>query len=291
MEPLENARPEIFKSVGSEEGSTSIAIDSTPTTIHHNNDEAPKASTTDVNINKKVCTAAGGGRSGGGHKRKRHHHAHNNNKNNNKNHKSWRKTFKFKRQMNQHNNNTTDIENLLTNKKLANCRKYSQSALFKNRNNRVNGMAKFFLPDNKRPRKELIVPPTKFLLGGNISDPLNLNSLQDEALNASMNAATPKSSPIATSPKVQIISYNSHDPLYLLEQVDSIEYEKLVISPLKRSKNRNRKRKARNRHDSMTSLAAAAAAVTTVQTDTDADAEPKEDSGNNCYYSLNEWAV
>lgn len=38
-------------------------------------------------------------------------------------------------------------------------------------------LSKFFLPE-KRPRKELIVPPTKFLLGGNISDPLNLNSLQ-----------------------------------------------------------------------------------------------------------------
>lgn len=38
-------------------------------------------------------------------------------------------------------------------------------------------LSKFFLPE-KRPRKDLIVPPTKFLLGGNISDPLNLNSLQ-----------------------------------------------------------------------------------------------------------------
>jgi hypothetical protein len=38
-------------------------------------------------------------------------------------------------------------------------------------------ISKFFLPD-KRPRKDCIVPPTKFLFGGNISDPLNLNSLQ-----------------------------------------------------------------------------------------------------------------
>lgn len=282
-EPLVNAQPtKTSNSVETIAHNTIHAIESTSATITPNKDEAPKSVTADANINnKKGCTAAGGGggggRSGNGHKRKRH-----NNKNNNKNHNSWRKPpFKFKRKMNQHNNNKTDIENLLTtNKKLPNCRKYSQSTIFKNRNNRVNGMAKFFLPDNKRPRKELIVPPTKFLLGGNISDPLNLNSLQDEALNASMNAATPKSSPIATSPKVQIISYNSHDPLYLLEQVSSIEYEKLVISPLKRSKNRNRKRKARNRHDSMTSTAAAAAAATTtVQTESDADADPIEDSG------------
>jgi hypothetical protein len=37
-------------------------------------------------------------------------------------------------------------------------------------------ISKFFLPD-KRPRLP-IIPPTKFLLGGNISDPLNLNSLK-----------------------------------------------------------------------------------------------------------------
>lgn len=39
----------------------------------------------------------------------------------------------------------------------------------------VTGVSKFFLPE-KRARRNARIP--KFLLGGNISDPLNLNSLQ-----------------------------------------------------------------------------------------------------------------
>lgn len=116
--------------------------------------------------------------------------------------------------------------------------------------------AKFFLPNDKRCRKELIIPPTKFLLGGNISDPLNLNSLQDEALNASMNAATPKSSPITTPPKLApVVVPNAYDPLHLMESIDAEKYEKLVISPLKqrKTKHRNRKKKAKKRSDSPSS--------------------------------------
>lgn len=44
------------------------------------------------------------------------------------------------------------------------------------------GSGKFF-PPYKMRKKDLIIPPTKFLLGGNIHDPLNLNSLQDEEIN------------------------------------------------------------------------------------------------------------
>lgn len=54
--------------------------------------------------------------------------------------------------------------------------------LLKNNNKRlrptsfnVTGVSKFFLPE-KRARRNVRIP--KFLLGGNISDPLNLNSLQ-----------------------------------------------------------------------------------------------------------------
>ena len=51
---------------------------------------------------------------------------------------------------------------------------------FKNRRlQALSTISKFFLPD-KRPRLP-IIPPTKFLLGGNISDPLNLNSLKVSA--------------------------------------------------------------------------------------------------------------
>jgi hypothetical protein len=63
--------------------------------------------------------------------------------------------------------------------------KESKSTLKNNNNKRarptqlssfnVTGVSKFFLPE-KRARRNLRIP--KFLLGGNISDPLNLNSLQ-----------------------------------------------------------------------------------------------------------------
>lgn len=95
--------------------------------------------------------------------------------------------------------------------------------------------SKFFLPDKRPPRKGNFIPPTKFLLGGNISDPLNLSSLQNEASNASSNHTTPRQSPITTPPKVEvIIPPNIHDPLHLLDPVDSMEYEKQLTSPMKR---------------------------------------------------------
>lgn len=114
---------------------------------------------------------------------------------------------------------------------------------------------KFFLSD-KIPRKEVIIPPTKFLLGGNISDPLNLNSLQNEANSSNNNtpATTPRQSPITTPPKVEvIIPPNIHDPLHLLDPVDTMEYEKQLTSPMKRksksskSKHRNRKKKTKRK--------------------------------------------
>ncbi|XP_063821838.1 7SK snRNA methylphosphate capping enzyme bin3-like [Ostrinia nubilalis] len=91
-------------------------------------------------------------------------------------------------------------------------------------------ISKFFLP-HKRPRKDVFIPPTKFLLGGNISDPLNLNSLQDEDINRAMNAVTPESSPLPTPPRHKakievIIPPNIRDPLNLMEPVDNDEYEK-----------------------------------------------------------------
>uniref|UniRef100_A0A182K1P8 RNA methyltransferase n=1 Tax=Anopheles christyi TaxID=43041 RepID=A0A182K1P8_9DIPT len=115
------------------------------------------------------------------------------------------------------------------------------------RNKRLQSVSKFFLPD-KRPRKECIVPPTKFLLGGNISDPLNLNSLQNE----SENAVTPKSSPIPTPPhykaKIEvIIPPNINDPLHLLDPVDSVEYEMQLCSPMKRKQRPRNKRKRKSR--------------------------------------------
>lgn len=38
-------------------------------------------------------------------------------------------------------------------------------------------------PKKKKKDSQNIIPPKKFLLGGSISDPLNLNSLQNEDIN------------------------------------------------------------------------------------------------------------
>ena len=108
---------------------------------------------------------------------------------------------------------------------------------------------KFFPPYKRRKKEGVIIPPTKFLLGGNICDPLNLNSMQDEEINRAMNAVTPKSSPLPT-PKHKkevievIIPPNICDPLNLSNCNDNDEYEKQLISPTKKgSKRRNRKKK------------------------------------------------
>ena len=80
------------------------------------------------------------------------------------------------------------------------------------------------------------VLPSKFLLGGNIRDPLNLNSLSDERVAKVVNAITPESSPVPT-PKHRKAEYkievlippNISDPLNLNNT--SEEYESNLISP------------------------------------------------------------
>lgn len=125
----------------------------------------------------------------------------------------------------------------------------NNNSLMLARTKRLQSVSKFFLPD-KRPRKDCIIPPTKFLLGGNISDPLNLNSLQNE----SENAVTPKSSPIPTPPhyknKIEvIIPPNINDPLHLLDPVDSVEYEMQLCSPMKKKQRARNKRKRKSKSD------------------------------------------
>uniref|UniRef100_A0A8D8S9Y7 RNA methyltransferase n=2 Tax=Cacopsylla melanoneura TaxID=428564 RepID=A0A8D8S9Y7_9HEMI len=95
------------------------------------------------------------------------------------------------------------------------------------------------------------IPPTKFLLGGNIHDPLNLNSLQDEEINRAMNAVTPKSSPLPTPQHRKggeievIIPPNICDPLSLAQCDDenTADYEAQLILPLKKMKKPKKKRK------------------------------------------------
>ncbi|XP_060529360.1 probable RNA methyltransferase Y17G7B.18 isoform X2 [Cylas formicarius] len=92
------------------------------------------------------------------------------------------------------------------------------------------------------------VLPTKFLLGGNINDPLNLNSLQDEEINRAMNAVTPKSSPVPTPPRRKmpidvIIPPNMPDPLHLIDCENDEEYEQQLCSPVKKGRKKRLKKR------------------------------------------------
>ncbi|XP_062311493.1 7SK snRNA methylphosphate capping enzyme-like isoform X2 [Osmerus eperlanus] len=82
--------------------------------------------------------------------------------------------------------------------------------------------------------------PTNFLLGGNIFDPLNLNSLLDEEVSRTLNAATPQSSPLparARDPVQILVPRDITDPLNLKSGGPG----GLLLSPLKsRKRHRNR---------------------------------------------------
>lgn len=90
------------------------------------------------------------------------------------------------------------------------------------------------------------VLPTNFLLGGNIFDPLNLNSLLDEEVNRALNAETPKSSPLPSKsrdPVEILIPRDITDPLNLngCTRGDA----GIVLTPFKSGGGR---RRHRNRH-------------------------------------------
>ncbi|KAI7793936.1 7SK snRNA methylphosphate capping enzyme [Triplophysa rosa] len=85
------------------------------------------------------------------------------------------------------------------------------------------------------------VLPTNFLLGGNIFDPLNLNSLLDEKVNKALNAQTPKSSPLPVKnrdPVEILIPKDITDPLNLGGDAGT----GVLLSPVKS------RRRHRNRH-------------------------------------------
>uniref|UniRef100_H3CXF7 RNA methyltransferase n=1 Tax=Tetraodon nigroviridis TaxID=99883 RepID=H3CXF7_TETNG len=84
------------------------------------------------------------------------------------------------------------------------------------------------------------VLPTNFLLGGNIFDPLNLNSLMDEEVNRALNAETPKSSPLparSRDPVEILIPRDITDPLNLKSGIADSNF---LVSPYKRKRHRNR---------------------------------------------------
>lgn len=124
----------------------------------------------------------------------------------------------------------------------------------------------------KRRRRDLFTPPTKFLLGGNINDPLNLASFADDEVNKRANAVTPKSSPVPTPrhrTQVEVlIPPNINDPLNLNSGED-IEFK--LISPGSRKRKRRYKRKSRSEDDpgavegNTTTPAATATATTTTE--------------------------
>lgn len=92
----------------------------------------------------------------------------------------------------------------------------------------------------KRRRRNDMVLPTKFMLGGNINDPLNLKSLDDEEVNRLANT-TPVASP-APTPKTNervevIIPRNINDPLNLNEE----EPEQEVLKKNRRRRNRKKR--------------------------------------------------
>lgn len=121
-----------------------------------------------------------------------------------------------------------------------------QSKLTKRRNT---ANSSFKHPTSGKRRRRAIsesdsVLPSKFLLGGNIFDPLNLNSLLDEEVNRALNAETPKSSPLpakSRDPVEILIPRDITDPLNLKSGIADSSF---LVSPFK-SGNR---RRHRNRH-------------------------------------------
>ncbi|KAJ7313278.1 hypothetical protein JRQ81_004563 [Phrynocephalus forsythii] len=88
------------------------------------------------------------------------------------------------------------------------------------------------------------VLPSEFLLGGNIFDPLNLNSLLDEEVNQALNAETPKSSPLPAKgrdPVEILIPKDITDPLSLN---NAQEDPPVLASAVKTGRKRHRHRGA-----------------------------------------------
>ncbi|XP_063806505.1 7SK snRNA methylphosphate capping enzyme [Pseudophryne corroboree] len=115
------------------------------------------------------------------------------------------------------------------------------------------------------------VLPSNFLLGGNIFDPLNLNSLLDEDVNRTLNAETPKSSPLPSrsrDPVEILIPKDITDPLSLNTGFGDVE---LLLSPLKSGRKRHR-----HRHHPSTDGPAKAPAVPTQEPVQEAEPVPEE---------------
>lgn len=108
----------------------------------------------------------------------------------------------------------------------------------------LKGLAKRRRRANSDGQSEPVLP-TNFLLGGNIFDPLNLNSLLDEEVNRLTNQETPKCSPLPTrggDPVEILVPRDITDPLNLKGGEEEKGGGALLLSPLKN------RRRHRNRH-------------------------------------------
>ncbi|XP_075581623.1 LOW QUALITY PROTEIN: 7SK snRNA methylphosphate capping enzyme, partial [Pelecanus crispus] len=102
------------------------------------------------------------------------------------------------------------------------------------------------------------VLPSEFLLGGNIFDPLNLNSLLDEEVSRALNARTPQSSPLPArgrDPVEILVPRDITDPLSLNAPGEGLR----LASPAKTARRRHRHR---GQQRGGAAVAAAAAAAT-----------------------------
>ncbi|NXD31850.1 MEPCE enzyme, partial [Spelaeornis formosus] len=90
------------------------------------------------------------------------------------------------------------------------------------------------------------VLPSEFLLGGNIFDPLNLNSLLDEEVSRALNARTPQSSPLpqrGRDPVEILVPRDITDPLSLNAPGEALS----IASPAKSARRRHRHRGGQQR--------------------------------------------
>ncbi|KAI9527156.1 hypothetical protein NQZ68_032736 [Dissostichus eleginoides] len=115
-------------------------------------------------------------------------------------------------------------------------RRYSMGVGFK-------GLAKRRRRANSDSQSESVLP-SNFLLGGNIFDPLNLNSLLDEDVNRATNQETPKCSPLPLrggDPVEILVPRDITDPLNLKGGGrGGGEGGGVLLSPLKKRRHRTR---------------------------------------------------
>uniref|UniRef100_A0A1A7YXL2 RNA methyltransferase n=1 Tax=Iconisemion striatum TaxID=60296 RepID=A0A1A7YXL2_9TELE len=105
------------------------------------------------------------------------------------------------------------------------------------------GVAKRCRRANSESQAEPLLP-SHFLLGGNIFDPLNLNSLLDDDVNRATNQETPKGSPLPSrsrDPVEILVPRDITDPLNLKGGAEDGGAAGVLLSPLK-SRRRHRYR-------------------------------------------------